>query len=272
MRASAVVAVFLLLGTIPVAYGFPYDPYQHSFLLEVDTWRDPGGEGADLTLRIDPDGDRLLLLGYGAPGEVRITDLDTGNPSVLESPGPGFNITGCDWSMSGDQVVVWGDEGGEPRILVYDVGTASENGSVPWLDLVGLEEVTEVTYLADDVMVAVAGRDTLGTSRLVLIETNVPSIRWNHEWGANRTIIAMENNGMEVMVLDSGKNLTFLGGHDWNQFTNHSGAFLGGPSAWSMPDGMSAIIGDQALHLDNGFLNTVLFRGGHVFEGICLTE
>ncbi len=245
MKTSVVVAALLLMGTIPVAYAFPYDPYRHSFLLEMESWRDPGGEGADLTLHINPVGDRLLLLGYGAPGEVRITDLDTGNPTVLETPGPGFNITGCHWSMSGDQVVVWGDEGGEPRILVYDAGTASLNGSVAWLDLVDLGEVNDVIYLADDVMVAVAGRDTLGTSRLVLIETNAPSIRWNHEWEGNRSIVAMENNGREVMVLDSGENLTFLGGHDWNQFINHSEAFVGGPSAWSLPNGMPGIFGDQ---------------------------
>jgi hypothetical protein len=144
----------VMVPSIPIVGAFPYDPYVHSSLQVMDTWRDPGGGGEDLHFRVNTDGSRLLLLGYGAPNEVRLTDLDTGNATILKLPSPDFKTLGADWSMNEDKVVVWGVWESDPLMVVYDLPSAEVNDSVEWLDLVDLAQVTEVSYLADDVIVS----------------------------------------------------------------------------------------------------------------------
>ncbi len=239
-------STLLLVSVVAPVASFPYDPYAHAKLLEVASWRDPGGNGADLGLRISPGGDRLLLFGYGAPGEVRITDLDTSDPSIIEFPVPEFHAWGCDWSMSGNQVVVWGEDGNGPRILIFDTDTEKPIDSALWVDRVELAEITMVHFLADDIIVAVAGRDANGTSRLIFLEINQTSIRWNHVWEGNGTILTLEDNGGDVLILDSTETLTMLGGQNWNEFVRRPGALKGGPTAWSMPYAMPWIVGDAS--------------------------
>lgn len=242
---ALMIAGFLMAVTWSPAASFPYDPFRHARLLEVRSWEDPGGGGTDLWMRVGPDGDRLLMLGYGAPGEVRITDLEAGDPNVLDPAEPGFNARGCGWSMSGDRVVVWGDVDGEPRILLFDADSGDPSGPASWVNLVKLAEVTLVAFLASDVIVAVAGRDANGTSRLIFLEVNQTALRWNHVWEGNATILALEDNGGEIMILDSSETVTVLGGHNWNEFVRFPGALRGGPSSWSMPQAMPWIAGDM---------------------------
>ncbi|MCK5414245.1 MAG: hypothetical protein KAJ35_02565, partial [Thermoplasmata archaeon] len=241
---AMVLAMLLFIPSLPVASTFPYDPYIHSRMNIVDTWRDPGEGGEDLSFRVSTDGTSLLLLGYGAPGEVRVTDLDTGNATVLEPPGPDFEVTGCDWSMAGDQIVVWGEATEGPLIVVYDVPSYLPNSTVRWPGLVDLVQVTEVSYLADDIIMSVAGRDAYGASRLMFLEVESNSVRRDHVWEGNHTIIEVESEGGELVILDTGNTITVQKSSDWSTFIRHRDALQAGPASWHVPLGNQWGVGD----------------------------
>ncbi len=241
---AVVICVLLLIALMPSASTFPYDPEQHSRLVEVASWRDAGGMGTDLRFRLSPDSTRLLLFGYGAQGEVRVTDLDMGNATVLEPPEDGFVATGCDWSIAGDSIVVWGSTNGSYHIAVYDLPSLTQRASVPWIDVVDLVEVTVVTFLGDDLIMAVAGRDSLGTSHLLFIEAQQPAVRRDHVWEGNHTIIDVEDTGGQTIIVDTGDTVTVLKGSGWTEFTRYPGALSGGPVSWNMPYGDYWGIGD----------------------------
>ncbi|MCK5254144.1 MAG: hypothetical protein KAQ96_14395, partial [Thermoplasmata archaeon] len=252
---AMVLAMLLFIPSLPVVSTFPYDPYIHSRMNIVDTWRDPGEGGEDLSFRVSTDGTSLLLLGYGAPGEVRVTDLDTGNATVLEPPGPDFKVTGCDWSMAEDQIVVWGEATEGPLIVVYDVPSYLPNSTVRWPGLVDLVQVTEVSYLADDIIMSVAGRDAYGTSRLMFLEVESNSVRRDHVWEGNHTIIEVETDGAELVILDTGNSITVQKSSDWSTFIRHPNALKNGPVSWHCPLGHQWGVGDAegTVVLSQGF-------------------
>jgi hypothetical protein len=246
MAITILIAFALLVPSLPLASSFPYDPYIHSSLRIVGTWKDPGGGGEDLRFRVSTDGTRLLMLGYGAPDEVRISDLDTGNATILEPPVPGYDVIGCDWNEEEDQVVVWGGEGGGPLIVVYDLPTGNINDSVEWIDLIDLASVSEVSHLASDIIVSVAGRDANGTSHLLFLEVEQQSIRRDHVWEGNHTIIEVENEGGDLVILDTGNTVTVQKSSDWSTFNRTRGALQGGPVSWHVPYGQPHGIGDAS--------------------------
>jgi len=239
-----VMAILLLVPSLPLVSTFPYDPYIHSRLDVIETWRDPSGGGEDLKIRISKDGTRLLMQGYGAPGEVRVTDMDTGNATVLEPPGPDFKVVGCDWSMAEDQIVVWGGSTEGPLIVVYDVPSYLPNSTVKWPGIVDLVQVTEVSYLADDIIISVAGRDANGTSRLLFLEVEPVSVRRDHVWEGNHTIIEVGDEGGELVIMDTGNTITVQNSSDWSTFTRFPDALHAGPASWHVPIGHPWGIGD----------------------------
>ncbi len=232
---ATLMCAVLLVSSAPAVQTFPYDPHEHCTLRLIDSWRDPGGLGSDLVFVLNVEGNRLLLVGYGAPGEVRVTDLDLGNAIVMEPPSPGFFARGADWTRSEENVVVWGDAlGGEPLAL-FDVSTGRLDETAAWLDLVDLVEVTEVSFFAGDSIATVAGRDENGTSHLLFIETRQKAIRWDYEWEGNHTILVVEDNSRELVVADSGGTITVIQGQDWNEFRTFPGVLHGGAASWHVP-------------------------------------
>ncbi len=233
--AAVLACALLLVASLPAAHTFPYDPEEHSYLREVASWKDPGGAGADLRFKLSPDATRLLLVGYGAPGEVRVTDLDLGNATVLEPPSPGFVAKGADWSQTGERIAVWGEAQEGPRLAVYDQPSYIRNTTAGWLDLVTFPEVTEVSFFADDIIVSVAGRDGNGTSHLMFIEAHYDAVRWDHIWEGNHTILEVADSSRELVIADSGGTITYILGHNWNEFERFPGALHGGAASWHVP-------------------------------------
>ena len=142
-------------------------------LLHVADWRDGGHQGADLTVDISADGSRLLLVGYAAPDDVRVTDRDLVPVAVLE-PGPGpFDVKGAAWSATDGSALVWGRAAGGDRdvILAYEAPTYALNGSYGASDYGGLVQVDAVCTFAMGLILAVAGRDANGTSMVNVLET-----------------------------------------------------------------------------------------------------
>ena len=232
---AVIACAFLLVASLLAVQTYPYDPEQDSFLVMVTSWRDPGGKGADLSFDLNQDMTRLLLVGYGAPGEVRVTDLDLGNATVLEPPSPGFFAKGAEWSHSEERIVVWGEALEGASFAVYDLPSYQRNTTALWLDLVTLPEVTEVSFFSGDTIASVAGRDVNGTSHLVFIETDSAAVRWDYVWEGNHTIMEVGYNDREPVISDSGGTITLIQGNNWNEFNRFRGALPGGAVSWHIP-------------------------------------
>jgi hypothetical protein len=95
--------------------------------------------------------------------------------------------------------------------------------------------VTEVTFLLDDLMVCVAGRDENGVSHLLLIEANQGAVRLDHVWEGNHTILDVVYIERGLIVTDSGGTVTFIEGHNWNEMKRFSGSLPGGAVSWHIP-------------------------------------
>ncbi len=230
-----IVCGLLLVLCLPAALTYPYDPQEDSQIRLIGSWRDPGGKGADLAFEMNRDMTRLLLVGFGAPGEVWVSDLDLSNATVLEPPSPGFFARGAGWSYSEERIVVWGEnEDGSP-IALYDLPSYDLNTTATWLDLVTLPEVTEVSFFAGDAIVSISGRDAEGTSHLMFIETLNDAIRVDHVWEGNHTIIEVTDNNKVPVILDSGGTVTFITDNNWNEFKRYPDALRGGVTSWNIP-------------------------------------
>jgi hypothetical protein len=233
--ATAIACTLLLVATLPTIHSYPYDPEEHSYLVEVASWRHPGKDGADLTFQLNQAETRLLLVGYGARGEVRVTDLDLGNATVLDPPSPDFLAKGAEWSHTEDRIVVWGEAREGTPFGVYDLPSYRMNTTAEWLDLVTFPEVTEVSFFNDDTIVSVAGRDEEGVSHLILIEVEKASLRWDHIWEGNHTILKVGHNDREMVIADSGGTITVIQSNTWDEFTRYRGAQKGGATSWHIP-------------------------------------
>ncbi|UCC92435.1 MAG: hypothetical protein JSW25_07105, partial [Thermoplasmata archaeon] len=247
--ATLIITISMVVTAVPMAGGFPYDVHQHSELVVLDTWQDPGGGGQDLSFRVNDGGTRLLTLGYGAPGEVRLADMDMGNPLVIYPSVPSMTVTGCDWNTAEDQVVIWGEAGGTPVISIHDLPSGEVDTTVRWTDLVDLMSVSEISFLAFDEIVSVAGRDGDGTSHLMFIEVASNNVRWDHVWPGNHTVVAVEDEGGQIVVLDTGEDIAVLTGGEWTSFERYMGVLEGGPTAWHVPKGSAWGVADAGGHI-----------------------
>jgi hypothetical protein len=90
----------------------------------------------------------------------------------------------------------------------------------------------------------VAGRDANGTSRLLIIEVEALSVRRDHAWEGNHTIIELENEGGELVILDTGNTITILKSSDWSNFTRYRNVLQGGPTSWHVPLGFQWAVAD----------------------------
>jgi ribosomal protein L32E len=236
----------ILSPALSSAWTFPYDVGKESRIEEVISWRHPDGEGMNLRFEPSHDGTMLLLTGYGGPDEVRVVDRNLTTLMVLALPEEPFHLKGATWSELDDRIAVWGTVGAiESDVLVlFDVTTTERNESAPWLDIVDLETIDEVTFLAGDLIVAVAGRDGTGTSILKFIEAQVPRVHRSFVWHDNNTIVEINYSLAQIIVVDEVGNVEIFSAMDWTSVDYFEGLLDGGPTGWYMPWNRSWGVGD----------------------------
>lgn len=186
-------------------------------LLHVEDWRDGGHQGADLTVDISADGSRLLLMGYAAPDDVRVTDRDLVPVAVLE-PGPNpFDVKGAAWSATDGSALVWGRAAGGDRdvILAYEAPTYALNGSYGASDYGGLVQVDAVCSFVMDIILAVAGRDANGTSMVNVLETASMAVIISTEYPLNATVVHIGDDMRDMVCVDSAGGVARFSSRNW---------------------------------------------------------
>lgn len=214
MTLGLIALCLLLLLTSAVSAIQTWDDVD---LKEVDHWKDPAGNGADLMIDISHDMDRLLLVGYGGPDEIRVVDREVKTIATLVPPGTDPTVKGARWSQSGTWIVAWGRaEGNDTDFLTAWNGTTYEPAyNLFENDTTPLVEISSAVFMAGDDVLFIGGRDVNGTSMLLLVETGPMNVHINYTWEKDATIMYLGTDGMALQCIDETGVLTNIGGTTW---------------------------------------------------------
>ena len=227
--ALAVVLVVLVL-LVPGVTNGQDDPgpplhWYDATVTEVDSWRDPSGQGTDLVVFPSPDGARLLVWGYGGPADVRVMGRDGDTLRVLDLPGENATVKGVLWSWGDSWLAAWGRaEGGTSDFLaLWDADTYEPSDQVLWDGRAPLPVVDALYFMTDDAILGLAGRDANGTSRVLVLETTGLDERSNITWEGNATVLYMTTDSRDLICVDELGGLTSISSREWDVKTRHQG-------------------------------------------------
>jgi hypothetical protein len=217
-----------------------------SSFAETGSWRDPGGAGSDLRVDPSPDGSRLLLVGYGAPNELRVTDRSLKTIAVLEPPGTPFAVRGAVWSETARYIVAWGRVSGATvdAIAVYNGTTYAPAGSAVPRESVPLTAVDCARFVAGDRILALAGDDPNGTSTVVFLEVGPFAFLKSNPHPGGATVLAIESDGVDLLLLDDAGYLSVYSTRDWTPARRYHD-LNGTPTAWSIEPLYPWLAGDS---------------------------
>jgi hypothetical protein len=234
-----IVIIFLLLVGFGILINLVPRPtdtaHFDSSFAETGSWRDPGGAGAELRVDPSPDGSRLLLVGYGAPNELRVTDRSLRTLSVLAPPGTPFAVRGAVWSETGRSIIAWGRVSGASidAIAVYNGTTYAPADSMVPRESVPLSTVERARFVAGDRILALAGHAPNGTSMLVFLEIGPFAFLRSSPVAGGATVLAIESDGADLLLLDDTGYLSVYSTRDWTIARRHHD-LTGTPTAWSI--------------------------------------
>jgi hypothetical protein len=211
----ATLMVLIVIASLAVAGEVPF--WDNATLTEVDAWRDPGGEGADLRFDQSRDGQRLVMVGFGSPDEIRVVDREIQTLAVLSPPGNNSTVRGARWSFMDTWLVAWGRaEGADHDFLAAWNGITYEpydglfeNDTAP------LATVHAVIFQANEEILVIGGRDSSGTSRMLVFETSSMRKHRDTPYRDNITIQTLEYDGIALACIDLTGSITEVGGNAW---------------------------------------------------------
>ena len=222
IRALAMLAALLLLAPCTSAQDFNWEDVA---ITEVDSWDDPLGEGEELLLDVSPDGSKLALAGKGDRGELRVTDRDLETIAVPGGPSIDIHYKGVRWSEGGTWLTAWGtaDYTDGDFLRFWNATTLEPATDVVLNDTVYLETIHTVQFLAYDLIIAIAGLDENGTSRVILTETRTGILLQNYEWRDGLSVLSLGSDLRTLLCIDETGSITSIGGPSWTNVTLFEG-------------------------------------------------
>ncbi|UCC94094.1 MAG: WD40 repeat domain-containing protein [Thermoplasmata archaeon] len=216
--------MFLVILTATIASAIVTDNYRME-MKEIGTWNDPGGQGNIDQIDLTSEGDRLALLGYSSPGDLRVTDRELETLAVLEPPHEGAVIEGVRWSVKTRWICAWGsaEEVDHDLFWLWDAETYKLSDQMFDNYTTPLDRLDSAVFVGEDMILALAGRDANGTSRLILIETHSSNIRRDFEWADNTTIVRLGITGSLLLAVDETGTTWTVDSSDWTTLTNMGG-------------------------------------------------
>ena len=243
-----ILVVFLVAFTILMDHRPKTTGTSHfdSSFAETGSWRDPGGAGSDLRVDPSPDGSRLLLVGYGAPNELRVTDRSLKTLAVLEPPGTPFAAKGAVWSETARYIIAWGRVSGASMdaIAVYNGTTYAPAGSAVPRESVPLTAVDCARFLAGERILALAGDDPNGTSTVVFLEIGPFALLKVNPVEGGATVLAIESDGSELLLFDDAGYLSVYSTRDWTPARRYHD-LNGTPTGWCIEPLYPWLAGDS---------------------------
>jgi hypothetical protein len=215
--------LLLLLVAAVASANVPH--WERVDLVEKGNWRDPGGLGSELRFDQTNDGERLVLLGYASPNDLRVVDRNVDTLAVLEPPGEDPVIEGVRWSDTGEWVCAWGMADGIDHDLLWIWNSTTYEPS-DWLfenHTTPLADLDSILFMGGDEIMALAGRDANGTSLVILVETSTGDIRREVPWDDNATVVQLGTDTMRVVCIDERGTVSTISGFDWTEFEDLGG-------------------------------------------------
>jgi hypothetical protein len=234
-------------------------------LREVDSWKDPSGNGTDLQMDISHDMDRLLLVGYGGPDEIRVVDRDVKTIATLVPPGINPTVKGARWSQSGTWIVAWGraEDNDSDFLSAWNGTTYEPADNLFENDTTPLVEIGSAVFMAFGDLLFISGRDVNGTSRVLLVETSSMTVHKDYPWENDATITYLVTDGLSILCIDETGVITSIGGTDWSEVVRFEDGSSHRPSshAISSPSRNPWVIGyeDGSVYFWQGY--PIFFSG-----------
>jgi hypothetical protein len=265
MTLGLIALCLLLLLTSTVSAIQTWDDVD---LKEVDHWKDPAGNGADLMMDISHDLDRLLLVGYGSPDEIRVVDRDVNTIATLVPPGSDPTVKGARWSESGTWIVAWGRAGGNDSdfLTAWNGTTYEPANNLFENDTTPLVEITSAVFMASDDILFISGRDVNGTSKVILVETKNMNVHINYTWENDATVTFLGADRMSLLCIDETGVLTSIGGTGWTDIVRFEEGSIREPSSQSIT---TPGYNPWAIGYEDG---SVYFWEGYPIESIGSTD
>jgi hypothetical protein len=216
---GTVVFVILVL-TVPLAAlaeEEDVDFYYKGYTEKVDKVLGPGSAGVPVMFWYDGDGSQMLLWGRENEDDLRIMDDNLSTVAVLEPPYEEFSVKGASMAHTGRWAIAWGRTPSNTTdvLAVWDLMTYD-------LDRTFLHEVAEpivhidgLDLLANDMILAVAGKDNGGASRLVFIETASRTNLKVDPIPGNGTVVDIVHDGVKMLVLLDDGGLLMYSTYNW---------------------------------------------------------
>ena len=226
----------LAVSTVAMTTSAEIKWWDEGTMEEVASWSDPSGNGSDLQVEYSPDGSKLLIAGFGSPNEIRVVDRNVGHLATLDMKGIDVQVKGTRWSHQGTWIVAWGREEGGSRdlLMAWSASTFEPSQALFDDDLPPLEVVDSVVFPSNDGILAIAGRDALGTSRLLIMETHSRDVLNNITWEGNATLLTLETDNQNLVCIDETGALTSISTRNWDIQATYEGV-RSRPSCWSFP-------------------------------------
>ena len=173
-------------------------------LVELEGGRGPGSVVGPYQISYDHNGSQLLLWDRGGQGELRVLSGSFATLGTVELPATGFEVKGAQFGDATGHVIVWGRAASSANdtIIVFQPGDyATVPGYVPE-GMVPLVSMDTVRFFDMNRILAVAGRDVNGTSRVVVIEMSTGLVMTNDTVDGNSTVVDIGNDCHSMTVLD----------------------------------------------------------------------
>ncbi len=176
----------------------------------------PGG-ASSFRFEYAVNGKWLLFWGWTGPDDVRVMTQAFETEKRIDIP-VGFEVQGARLSQA-SSVIVWGSNGtGQgDEILVYQVPSLELDPSFMPREVIPLETIDAVTLLAADLILVVAGRSEVGTSQVVIIETETQDVISVSDHHDNLTVQSLECAGPQLLALDEEGGATVIETGFWTE-------------------------------------------------------
>jgi len=176
----------------------------------------PGG-ASNFRFEYELHGDRVLFWGWTGPNDVRVMSKDLTTLHIIELPWEGFEVREAKWSHGGSIVVLGSNgTGGDDELLVFRGSLFEYNASFLPREAIPLVTIDTACLLAGDNILAIAGRDINGTSRVIFLETVSKRIRSEHEMYDDLTVQYIGNHELYLYAIDVQGGSTVFNTSQWS--------------------------------------------------------
>ena len=215
----------VLIALVLLCQASTAEVWHEGTIEETDRWSDDEWAGEPYSMEYSYDGSMIMLVGYGGPNEVRIMDRDMALLGKWEPSEPNLSVEGAYWETSNQMITVWGSNGTEENdtLLILSV---PEFEPLVGLNLSVIDHLVDITSarLINGEILAIGGWNPDGGSRFHIFEIGTGHPLNDINWPENATIVAIDTDGIYLLVLDKKGFISQFETMGWTLITRWEGS------------------------------------------------